>query len=496
MAEPAVTPMRIDGQEVTTSDVLEVCSPFDGHTVGRVPAAGTAEVDSAMAAAARCHAGGAPPAHERARVLERAADALEGRTAEFAARISAEAAKPISAARTEAQRAVDTLRAAAVAARTLTGEQVPLGASPAGAAHLGFTTRVPVGVVAAVAPFNFPLNLVAHKVAPAIAAGCPVVCKPAPQTPLSALALAEVLEADGGLEPGWVNVVTCTDDIAETLVAHPAVAMVSFTGSTRVGWHLRALLPRIPVGLELGNNTPVIVEPGVDLASVAARVAAGAFGFSGQSCVSIQRVYAAEAIAAEFTDALVAATRELVAGDPADEATTVSALITPEDTERVRDLVGDAVAAGATCATGGEVLDLGAHGVLEPTVLTTDDDDLAVCRTEVFGPVVTVASHATLDEAITRANDTTFGLQAGIFTPDLDAALAAATRLDFGGVTINEVPTWRADPMPYGGVRDSGNTREGPAWAVREMTTERLVVMALPASLRPSHGPPHGRSPQ
>jgi acyl-CoA reductase-like NAD-dependent aldehyde dehydrogenase len=431
-------------------------------------------VDRAVAAAADRHRAGPLPAWERAEVLDRAATAVADRREELARTISAESAKPIGVARTEVDRATSTFRFAAVAARTLAGEQVPMDASAAGAGMLGFTLRVPRGVVAAITPFNFPLNLVAHKVAPAIAAGCPVVCKPASATPLTALALARLLEEEAGLPPGWCNVVTVPGAQAERLATHEDVAAVSFTGSADVGWALRERAPRKHVALELGNNAPVIVEADADLADAAARLAAGGTSFSGQSCISVQRVYAHEDVADELLERLVAAMEALVVGDPADDDTQVSSLIDRGARERVAGLVDDAVADGAVVATGHHLDD---HGVYLPTVVAGVTPAMDVVRTEVFGPVIGVARHRDLDEAIALANDTTFGLQAGIFTRSIGAALDAAHRLDFGGVTVNEVPTFRADQMPYGGERDSGNTREGPQWAVRELTTERMVVI-------------------
>ena len=475
-----VQPVPIGGEWTTTGHASVVRSPYDGGEVGRVPACGAGEVDRAVAAAAARLQGAATgaepfPAHARAAVLDRAAALLDERAEQFARTIAAEAAKPLKTARVEAQRAADTFRFSAAEARTLAGDVVPLDASAAGAGKLGLTLRVPVGVVAAITPFNFPLNLVAHKVAPAIAAGCSVVLKPAGQTPLSALALAGLLLRDCGLPPGWLNVVTGSGrEVGEPLVAHDGVAMVTFTGSPDVGWSIRARAPRKKVSLELGNNTPVIVEADGDWRAAATKLKVAGFSHAGQSCISSQRIYVHRSIHDDFVAALVDQVATLVVGPPLDEATDVSALISPDDTERVAGWVAEAVAAGAKVAIGGEV---GDDGVLRPTVLTGATPDMKVCSAEVFGPVVAVAAYDDLDEAIALANDTRYGLQAGIFTARIDSALAAARRLDFGGVVINEVPTWRADQQPYGGVRDSGNTREGPHYAVREMTERRLVVI-------------------
>jgi acyl-CoA reductase-like NAD-dependent aldehyde dehydrogenase len=347
----------------------------------------------------------------------------------------------------------------------------------AGGNKIAFVSRVPVGVVAAISPFNFPVNLVVHKIGPAIAAGCPVVLKPASATPLSALALAQMLVEECGLPAGWLNVVTCKGSVANHLVEHEDVALITFTGSPPVGWGIRAKAPRKRVGLELGNNAPVIVEPSADVDSTADKITAAATAFAGQSCISVQRVFVHRSIADAFVARLVDGFSKLVVGDPMDEATAVSAMIDSGETQRVAGWITEAVADGARIAFGGSV---DGNGVLQPTVLVDVTPEMEVCRTEVFGPLVGVQIYDDVDDALRMANDSRYGLQAGIFTADLDTAMKAARRLDFGGVLINEVPTWRADQMPYGGLRDSGNTREGPAYAVREMTEERLVVIHSP----------------
>ena len=468
-----VTPARIGADRVTTDEEVVVRSPYDGSEVGRVPACDAGHVDRAVAVA-RARLAEPWPAHERAAVLDRAALLLAERQEDFARIIAAEAAKPLKTARIEAARAADTFRFSAAEARTLAGEVVPLDASVAGEGKVGFTLRVPIGVVAAISPFNFPLNLVSHKVAPAIAAGCPVVLKPASQTPLSALALAALLLDDCGLPAGALNVVTGSGgDVGDPLVTHDDVAMVTFTGSPPVGWSIRQKAPRKKVTLELGNNSPVIIEGDADWRTAVAKLKVAGFSHAGQSCISAQRVLVDRSIHDDVVAALVEAVETLVVGPPLDEASDLSALISPKETERVKAWVDEAVAGGAKVATGGEV---GEDGVLRPTVLTGVTPGMKVCADEVFGPVLGVAAYDDLDEALAVANDTRYGLQAGIFTARLDTALAAARRLDFGGVLVNEVPTWRADQQPYGGVRDSGNTREGPAHAVREMTETRLVV--------------------
>jgi acyl-CoA reductase-like NAD-dependent aldehyde dehydrogenase len=470
--------MRIGPDRVVTDAVSIVTSPYDGREVGRVPVGTTAHIDAAVAAAVARREEGPLPAWRRAEILDAAAVRLADRHEEFAQRLSAESAKPITTARGEVSRGVDTLRFSAAVARTLTGETIPLDASSAGEHKLGFVLRVPIGVVAAISPFNFPVNLVLHKLGPAVAAGCPVVLKPASATPLSALALAEMMLDECGLPDGWLNVVTTSGSTANHLVEHPDVAMITFTGSPSVGWSIRAKVPHKRVGLELGNNAPVIVEPSADLATVAAKVAVAATAFAGQSCISVQRVFAHASVADELTALVAARVDELVVGDPSDDATQVSALINAGETDRVDAWIAEAVADGAKVVAGGTRT---AEGVLRPTVLADVRPEMEVCRTEVFGPVVGIQAYDELPEALRLANDSRYGLQAGIFTADIDAAMLAARTLDYGGVMVNEVPTWRADQMPYGGLRDSGNTREGPAWAAREMTEERLVVMHSPS---------------
>lgn len=458
------------------SDVIIVRSPYDDSVIGEIPAQTAAHVDAAVAIAKAALHSNPLPLWKRAEILDRAAARLTERREEFALIIAKEAAKPIKTARVEAERAAGTFQFAAAEARKLGGEMIPLDAIPAGEGKLGFTLRVPIGVVGAIAPFNFPLNLVVHKVGPAIAAGCPVVLKPASQTPFSSLALAQMLVEECGLPAEYLQVVTGGGStVGNALVDHPDVALITFTGSPEVGWGIRARAPRKRVGLELGNNAPCIIEADGDWVTAAAKIKVAGFSHAGQSCISTQRVLVHRSIAEEFTAALVAHVNTLVVGDPLDEATDVSALISKSERERVASWVEEARAAGATVATGGSLTD---DGLLRPTVIANATPDLKVCAQEVFGPVVAVTAYDTLDEAIALANDTKFGLQAAIFTADITKALKAVRSLDFGGVLVNEVPTWRADQQPYGGLRDSGNTREGPAFSVKEMTEIRMVVLS------------------
>lgn len=458
-----------------SASTIVVRSPYDGSVIGEIPAQTAADVDRAVATAKAALERGVMPLWQRAQILDLAAQRLAARRDEFAEIIAKEAAKPIKTARVEAERAVGTFQFSAAEARKLAGDVIPLDAISAGEGKIGFTLRVPIGVVGAIAPFNFPLNLVAHKVGPAIAAGCPVVLKPASQTPFSSIRLAQMLIEECGLPEDYLQVVTGGGGtVGNAIVDHPDVALITFTGSPEVGWGIRARAARKRVGLELGNNAPVIIEADGDWRTAAAKIKVAGFSHAGQSCISTQRVLVHRSIAEEFTTTLVDHVNTLVVGDPMDEATDVSALISEGERDRVESWVQEAAAEGATIATGGRRQD---DGVLLPTVVANATPGMKVCAKEVFGPVVTITAYDTLDEAIAIANDTEYGLQAAIFTCDITKALKAVRALDFGGVLVNEVPTWRADQQPYGGLRDSGNTREGPAFTIKEMTEIRMVVI-------------------
>jgi acyl-CoA reductase-like NAD-dependent aldehyde dehydrogenase len=464
----------VGGEWIETGDWVEVQSPYSGETIGRVAKAGAAETRRAIDAAEQA-LGNPLPAHKRAEILVRVAGYLGRRHDEVSHLISDEAGKPLKAARVEVARAMSTYTWAAVAARTLAGDVVPMEGSQAGEGKLAFTIRVPIGIVGAISPFNFPLNLVAHKLAPALAAGCPVVLKPASQTPLSALLLAE-LEEEAELPPGWLSVlVGPASEIGDVLVDDTRVKMITFTGSSGVGWALRERAPKKRVSLELGNATPVIVDETADLEDVASRVAANGYSFAGQSCISIQRVYVQRNVYEDFLATLTPKVEALKLGNPAEEDTDVGPVIDEGARDRILEWIDEARQRGARVLTGGE-LD---GDLIRPTLLADAPPDVKVSCEEVFGPVVVANPYEDLSEAIRLANSTRYGLQAGIFTQRVDTALRAARELEFGGVTVNEAPTFRADQMPYGGVKDSGNTREGPPYAVREMTEERVVVIQL-----------------
>src|SRR3954451_4630259 len=464
--------LLIGGEWVETGEWLDVRSPFSGELVGRVAKAGARETRQALDAAEAAMREPIP-AHKRAEILVKVAGALGRRHEEVARVISDEAGKPMKAARVEAMRAVSTYTFAAGEARKLAGEMVPMDAAQAGTGKLAFTLRQPIGIVGAISPFNFPLNLVAHKLAPALAAGCAVVLKPASQTPLSALLLAE-LEHEAGLPPGWLNVVVgSASEIGDVLVEDERVKLITFTGSSGVGWGLRERAPKKRVNLELGNSTPVVIAADADIDAAATAMAANGFSFAGQSCISVQRVYVERSAYEEFVAKLLPLVDALKVGDPSEDDTDVGPVIDQDARDRILDWIGKSA---GDVLTGGNT----DGELIRPTVIANPGRDDKVSCEEVFGPVCTLTAVDSLDEALSLANGTRYGLQAGVFTASLDNALRAAQTLEFGGVVVNEAPTFRSDQMPYGGVKDSGNTREGPHYAVREMTEEHLVVVALP----------------
>jgi acyl-CoA reductase-like NAD-dependent aldehyde dehydrogenase len=463
------------GEWVESGNWSEVRSPYDDSVVGRVALGDAATVERAIAAAHDAFLHADFPQHERAAVLDRAAELAGERVEDLALTIAAEAGKPIKTATVEAQRCVATLTFSAVEARKLTGGTVPMEASAAGAGKLGVMLRVPYGVVGAISPFNFPLNLVAHKLGPAIAAGNAVVLKPAGQTPISALKLAAIL-FEAGLPDGWLSVVPGPGStVGNAIVEHELTTALSFTGSAAVGWDIRSRVPHKKVNLELGSNAPLIVNDDGDWEAAADKAQIHAFSHAGQSCISIQRILVHEDIAEAFTARLLANVEKLKVGDPLDSETDVGPLITPGDRDRVKAWIDEAVAAGAELLTGGELVDEGR--CLAPTLLGSPPKEAKVWCEEIFGPVATVDTFSDFEQALAMANDSKFGLQAGVFTRDIGRGLQAARTLEFGGVLINEVPTFRADQQPYGGVKDSGNTREGPAFAVLELTEERFITL-------------------
>jgi len=463
------------GQWRDTGEWAEVRSPYDGSSVGRVAQGDAALIEAAIEAAHRAYTAAGFPQHERAAVLDRAAAIVAERREELALAIAAEAGKPLKSARVEAERCAETLTFSSVEARKLTGGTVPMEASAAGAGKLGVMLRVPYGVVGAISPFNFPLNLVAHKLGPALAAGNAIVLKPAGQTPISALKLAAIL-GEAGLPDGGLAVIPGPGSVVGgAIVEHPLTRAITFTGSAPVGWGIRSRVPHKKVNLELGSNAPLIVDSSGDWETAADKASLHAFSHAGQSCISIQRILVHTEIAERFKARLLANTEALTVGDPLDPETDVGPLISAGDRDRVKGWIDEALAAGAKLLTGGELLDEGR--CLAPTLLEAPPREAKVWCEEVFGPAATLDTFSSFEQALELANDSKFGLQAGVFTRDLGRALQAGKTLEFGGVLVNEVPTFRADQQPYGGIKDSGNTREGPAFAVHELTEERFVTL-------------------
>ncbi|MDQ0214964.1 acyl-CoA reductase-like NAD-dependent aldehyde dehydrogenase [Oikeobacillus pervagus] len=463
----------INGNWVQAEKYQSIYSPFSGEEIGTVPVATVEEVDKAIVAAYEARKTMAKmPAHKRAAILERLVDLLEERADEAAQIIALEASKPISTAKQEVARTIQTYKFAAEEAKRIHGETLSLDAAPGGENRLAYTVREPIGVVGAITPFNFPMNLDAHKVGPAIASGNTIVLKPASQTPFSSYFLAELLQ-ETGLPAGALNVVSGSGQVVgDKLVTDERIAMITFTGSPSVGIGIRNKAGLKRVTLELGSNSALIIDDGVDIDSIIDRCVTGAFSFQGQVCISLQRVYVHENVYDEFVDKFVKATGKLNIGDPLDPDTNVSALISKKDVDRTLSWIEEAKQQGAKVLTGGK-----AEGnILLPTVLVDTDQSLKVSCQEVFAPIVNINKISTVQEAIELVNDSRYGLQAGIYTNNVHVALQAAEELHVGGVMINDIPTYRVDQMPYGGVKESGFGREGIKYAVEEMTEMKLVV--------------------
>jgi len=468
-------PFLVHGVWKRSAATAGVTNPFTGHVFAEVCQAGESDVEEAIASSVAAAPVMAKLAsHARYNILQDMAALLYRRRDEFARTITEEAGKPIADAKREVNRAVQTLTIAAEEAKRIPGEVVPLDWTPQTESYLGMVRRFPLGPIVGITPFNFPLNLVVHKVAPALAAGNPILIKPAPQTPLTSLLLGEVaLEA--GLPVGGLNVVPCDNALAERLVIDPRFKLLSFTGSAPVGWMLKAKCGKKKVTLELGGNAGVIVEPDADLDLAAKRCASGGFGYAGQTCISVQRILVHHSVADAFTTKLLLQVARLKAGDPTDETTTVGPLIDPAATQRVEGWIEEAVSQGARILLGGKRLGT----VLEATVLTNVKPEMKVSCQEVFGPVVTVSSYRQFSDAIAALNQSDYGLQAGVFTQDINKVFHAFRHLEVGAVLANEIPTFRADHMPYGGVKDSGLGREGVRAAIEDMTEPRLLVLNL-----------------
>lgn len=466
-------PLRIGGRLRETAVVDVVRSPYDGEPVGEACVGASVDVDDAIAAAARAFAVTRDlPTHRRAAILEGVAARLRANAEDLARLIALESGKPIRFARAEVARAVVTFSLGAAECVRFGGEVLPVDLEPRAEGRVCLYARVPRGPVAAISPFNFPLNLVAHKVSPAVAVGASVVLKPPPQCPLTAGRLAELCD-EAGLPAGALNVVHCPPEAAQRMVEDERIKVLSFTGSDAVGWRLKALAGKKQVLLELGGNAPCVVDEEVDLDRAVPAIAAAAWGNAGQVCIRVQRIYVHARVFAEFLDRFVAATVAVRCGDPLDEETVVGPLIERRHVERVLAWIREAVEGGARLHCGGE-----ARGqIVTPAVLTDVRPEMRVSREEVFGPVAVVEPFRDFEEALAACNATRFGLQAGVFTPDLGRALRAFRRLEYGGVVINDVPAFRVDNFPYGGTKDSGIGREGVRYAMEEMTEPRVLVL-------------------
>jgi acyl-CoA reductase-like NAD-dependent aldehyde dehydrogenase len=466
---PAGLPIGDGWEPAPTADVL---FPYDGSVIGTAPVGDVGlaylALDAARTVAAEV---AALPSHARRDALLAARDAVAGHAADLAQLLVLETGKPLVDCRTEVTRTILTLEIAAEEVARLHGETVPLDLLPAGEGLIGYWTRRPIGVVVGITGFNYPLLLAAHKIAPALAAGCPVIVKPAPQTPLATLWFAHLLRAQVPLAA--VQVVTGGAEVGEALVTASGIGAVSFTGSSAVGHTIARAAAPTKVLLELGSNSALIVAADANLDAAADAVVRGGFYASGQACISVQRVLVESAVRDDFLARLVPRVESLVVGDPRSPDTRVAPLIDAAATHRVRGWLADAIETGATLVTGGLV----DGAALRPTVLEGVRDGLHAWDEEIFGPVVCVRSVASVDDAIETVNRSRYGLHASIFTRSLTTAFAAIERLDVGGVVVNEVPGFRADNMPYGGVKDSGTGREGPRFAVEELTTTRMAVI-------------------
>ncbi len=470
---PRVFPFLLAGELVERSARREIRSPWSGEVVGTASFGSAEDVRTAIDAAHRA----APearrlPAHERSAVLGRIRAGIEARRDELAQLLAAEAGKPITAARAEVARMLATFQDGIDESKRIEGELLPLDAVPAGTGRTGLLRRFPLAPITAITPFNFPLNLAAHKLAPAIACGASIVLKPPPQDPLTSLALAEII-AGAGYPRGAVSIVPCSVEDASPLIDDPRIRMITFTGSAKAGWAIRARAIGKKVTLELGGNAAAIIEPDADLEHAVKRCATGGFGYAGQSCISVQRIVAHADIAERFSDMLVAQVARLRTGDPMEEATEVGPMIDEANARRAEAWVSEAVAGGARIAAGGKR----SGSVLDATVLLDTTAAMKVNAEEIFAPVVTVRPYDRFEQALALVNDSPYGLQAGLFTFDIRRIMQAYEELDVGGIIVNDVPTWRVDQMPYGGVKMSGLGREGVRYAIEDMTEPRLLVL-------------------
>ena len=453
----------------------EIKSPYNQKSVGSVHQAGDAEIEETVCASIKAFEQTRRlPAYQRAQGLQKISNGIKARKEDLVQVISQEAGKPVTEARTEVGRAALTFESAAEEAKRMGGEIMPLDLNPGNERRMAIIRRFPIGPILGITPFNFPLNLVCHKIAPALASGNTIVIKPAPQTPITALLLAEIIQ-DAGFPSGAVNVIPTSNELAERLVQDDRFRMLSFTGSAKVGWMLKGKSGKKKTVLELGGNAGVIVHSDADLDLAARRCAAGGFSYAGQTCISVQRIFVQEDVLKPFVEKLVSYVAKHKMGDPSKDDTTIGPMIDPQVAQRTEEWVMEAVREGASVAIGGKRKD--PH--FEPTVLTHTQPSMKVCSEEVFAPLVTVMPYKTFDEAIARLNNSLYGLQAGVFTKDLKSAFKAYEEIEVGGLMINEVPAFRVDPMPYGGVKDSGMGREGIRYAMESMTEIKLLALNL-----------------
>ncbi|QAY67631.1 aldehyde dehydrogenase family protein [Paenibacillus protaetiae] len=452
-------------------------APYGGDKLADIAAASAAEAEEAIVNAHEAFLSYRNmPAYKRAEILYQAAALLEERSEACIRILVQEAGKPVKAARGEIARTAETYRFAAEEAKRIAGDQIPMDAAAGGTGRIGFTVKTPIGVITAITPFNFPFNLVAHKVGPALAAGNAIVLKPAEQTPLSALFLADLFR-DAGLPDGVLNIIPGGGaELSEILTTHPHVKGVTFTGSPEVGRIIQRQAGLRKVTLELGSNSALIVDEGIDVASIIDRCVEGAFVYNGQVCISLQRVYVHRSLYEEFVARFVRRTEQLQIGAPGEESTDVTSLISNKALQRIAEWVDEAVQGGAMLECGGMVLE---HQILAPTVLTGVNPSAKVVAEEVFGPVVSIAPFDTLEEAVAAVNRSRYGLHAGIYTPRIDRAFYAAREIDAGGVIINDIPTFRTDQIPYGGRKDSGIGREGIRYAVEEQMDTKFISFKL-----------------
>jgi len=480
MATSAIGPFRkigflLDGRWMQDGEPFDVLSPFNRVVAGTAYRATAHHLEAAIVAAQRAfNVTRHIPAHERHRILQAVANGIARRHDEFSTTMALEAGKPIQAARAEVERAVLTFTVAAEESARIGGEWIPLDRTPAGAGRAAIVRRFPVGPVAAITPFNFPLNLVAHKIAPAIAAGCTIVQKPSPHAPLCSLMLAELVE-QAGWPAGALNVLPLSNDDARSMAADERFKLLTFTGSATIGWELKRIAGKKRVTLELGGNAGCIVHSDAALDHAAERIVAGGYSYAGQSCISAQRVFVQRSVEEQFTEKLLARVAALKVGDPLDPTTDVGPLINEDAAARVSQWVDEAVAGGAKVLAGGH----GGRTLYQPTVLTHARPEMKVTCEEIFGPVIVIEPYDDFADALCRVNDTRYGLQAAVFTTDIRLLFLAFEELEVGGVIANDVSSFRIDHMPYGGVKDSGFGREGLRYAIEDMTELRLLALHM-----------------